>query len=47
MGTRKNFFTEGVVKYCQVLSRLPREVFVSPTLEAFKRHIEVVFSDVV
>ena len=38
MGTRKNFFTERVVK---CWNRLPREVVDSPSLEIFKRPIDV------
>lgn len=35
---RKNFFFEKVVKHC---TRLPREVVKSPSLELFKRHVDV------
>jgi len=35
---RKNFFTERVVKHW---SRLPRDVMESPSLEVFKKHVDM------
>jgi len=41
---RKNFFTESVVTHW---SRLSREVVESPSLEVFKKHVDVVLWDIV
>jgi len=44
LDTRKNFFTEGVIKHWH---RLPREVAGSPSLEVFPRRVDAALRDMV
>lgn len=45
MGIKKNFFTEKMVKHCDVMPRMT--VVESPSLKVFKRHVDTALRDII
>jgi len=44
LAIRKNFFTKSIIKHW---NRLPREVVESPSLEVFKKRVDIALLDMV